>query len=49
MFDFNKIKMKPGHGPNFELPATNSQIEELEQYCGHALPENLKTIFRNFS
>jgi len=49
MFDFSKIEMTPGYGSNFELGATTSQIEEIEQYCGHALPENLKIILQHYN
>ncbi|KTC84358.1 SMI1/KNR4 family protein [Legionella drozanskii] len=49
MFDFSKIGMKPTYSSNFEPPATEDQIAELERYCGHSLPENYKIILRNYN
>ena len=49
MFDFSKIKMKPSYTTGFKPPATDAQIAELEQHCGHALPENYKTILKNYN
>jgi hypothetical protein len=33
----------------FKPAATETQIEELEKHCGHILPENYKSILRNFN
>ena len=49
MFDFSKLKMTPSFGLNFDPPATDAQIEELEQYIKHSLPENLKIILKNYN
>jgi hypothetical protein len=49
MFDFNKIKMRPRSSKGYKPAATDEQIAELEKYCGHALPENLKIILRRFN
>ncbi|MDF1758655.1 MAG: SMI1/KNR4 family protein [Legionellaceae bacterium] len=49
MFDFNKLKMKPTYSKNFEPAATDAQIAELEEYCGHTLPENYKTILKKYN
>jgi hypothetical protein len=49
MFDFSKIGLKPRYINGFKPVATENQITELEQYCGHILPENYKSILRNFN
>jgi hypothetical protein len=49
MFDFNKIKMRPRSSKGYKPAATDEQIAELEKYCGHALPENLKIILKKFN
>ena len=49
MFDFSKIEMIPSYGTDFEPAATDAQIEELEQHCGHTLPKNYKTILKNYN
>lgn len=48
MFDFSKIGMIPSYG-DFKPAATNAQLEKLEQHCGHPLPENYKTILRDYN
>jgi cell wall assembly regulator SMI1 len=48
VFDFNKIQLKLNYIGN-STPATDSDIEELEKYCGHRLPENLRIIFQNYN
>ncbi len=49
MFNFDKIKMIPCSPSGFKPQATKIQIEELERYCGHSLPENYKTILKNYN
>ncbi len=49
MFDFSKIGMKPTYGEDFFPSATEEQIKELEDYCGHTLPENYKTILKKYN
>lgn len=48
MFNFDKLKMQP-RSSKYKPPATDEQIAELEEYCGHTLPENYKTILRNYN
>lgn len=49
MFDFSKIKMEPSYTTGFKPAATDAQIAELEKHCGHVLPENYKTILKNYN
>lgn len=49
MFNFNKIGMKPSYFSGYKPAATDAQIIEIEKHCGHNLPENLKTILRNYN
>jgi hypothetical protein len=49
MFDFSKIRMIPRNTTGFKIAATDDQIIELEQHCGHTLPNNYKTILKLFN
>ncbi|MBA2648780.1 MAG: SMI1/KNR4 family protein [Legionella sp.] len=49
MFDFSKIGMKPSYPAGYKTAITDEQIAALEQHCGHPLPENYKTILRNYN
>jgi len=49
MFDFSKINFQATNTAGFKAPATDVQITELEKYCGHTLPENLKFILKNYN
>jgi cell wall assembly regulator SMI1 len=49
MFDFSKIKMRPSYTTNYKPSATDAQIAQLENHCGHSLPENYKEILKNYN
>jgi len=50
MFDFSKLDMHTTHTTGYEAAAvTDTEIAEREKYCGHVLPENYKTILRNYN
>lgn len=41
--------MKPSSTTGFKAMATDAQIAEIEQHCRHLLPENYKTIIKNYN
>ena len=49
MFDFSKLKMRPRYPGGYKPAATAAQIDELEKYCGHSLPENYKRVLNDYN
>ena len=48
MFDLSKLGFDFPPGITFKPPATDEMIKELEQHYQHALPDELKVIFKKY-